>query len=493
MKKYFRKFYLFLIALCTLGIMEVNAASGSVRVTSSASNVVVGNTFTVTVTVSSTDKLGSWQYSLNYNSNLFSLVSSDVNPFHADVGNGSITTKSYKYTFKAVASGSGAFSITGAQILDYNTEAAIAVTTNSANVKVMTQQELQASYSKNNNLKGLEVEGFTLTPEFNKDTLEYNLDVPNDTEKVNIVAVREDNKARVTGAGEVSLVEGPNKFSVVVTAENGSTKIYVVNINVLELDPINVTIGKEEYTVVRKKGVLTAPTTFEEKTIIIEDKEVPAFYSSKADLTLVGLNDTEGNVKLYIYNEKENTYQEFKIIELGSLIVYPLDNNENLRNCDQLEIEINGYKIDAYQKNGVEDYYLIRGINLETGKENYYQYDTKEKTLQRYDFESSNEDENFYLIMLSCSGGIILLCLIIILSLVTKKGKKVKKSDLQEEVIKVEEPKKKRNKKEEVKEEVVEEQPEIPEEEKTLEEETSKKDKKKKKKEREKTILDDDF
>ena len=444
MKKYLEKVWLFLIGLCALGIMEVNAASGSIRVTSSASNVVINNTFTVTVTVSSTNKLGSWQYSLNYDSKLFSLVKSDVNPFHADVGNGQITTKSYKYTFKAVAKGTGAFSITGAQILDWD-ENVLTTSTTSVNVKALTQQELQASYSKNNNLKSLEVEGYTLTPEFDKNVLEYNLDVPNDVEKVNILATREDSKARVNGAGEVSLVEGPNKFNITVTAENGSTKIYVVNINVLELDPINVTIGNDEYTVVRKKDVLTAPTTFEDKIVIIDDKEVPAFYSSKADITLVGLNDINGNVKLYIYNEKENTYQEFKIIELGNLVVYPLDNNEDIRGFERLAVNINEYEIDAYQKTNITDYYLIRGINLETGKENYYQYDNIEKTLQRYDLNNSNSDENFYLIMLTCSGGIILLCLIIILSLVTKKGKKVIKEELQEETIKVtEKPKKKK-------------------------------------------------
>lgn len=34
----------------------------------------------------------------------------------------------------------------------------------------MTQSELEATYSKNNYLSNLEVEGYTLTPEFDKDT-----------------------------------------------------------------------------------------------------------------------------------------------------------------------------------------------------------------------------------------------------------------------------------------------------------------------------------
>ncbi len=469
MKNIIRKVSLFVLALFALGLTEVYAASGSIRVSSSAGNVVVGNTFTVTVTVSSTDVLGTWQFDLNYNAALFSLQSSNPTPHVVDYGDGAIKTRSYKYTFKAVAKGTGAFSVSGVLIADYNTESYINASTTNATVKVMTQQELQASYSKNNNLKALEIEGFTLTPEFNKDTLEYNLDVPNDTEKVNIKGVVEDSKARVVGDGEVSLVEGPNKINIIVTAENGSTKTYVININVLELDPINVKINGNNYTVVRKKDVLTAPTSFEDKTIIIEDKEVPAFYSSKADLTLVGLNDENGNISLYIYKEKNNSYQEFKIIELGNLIVYPLGNYEDISGYKKIVVEINDYKIDAYQN--IDDYYIIKGINLETGKENYYQYDTQEKTLQRFDFNNRGNDD-FYLVMLTCAGGVILLCLIIILSLVTKKGKKVNK-ELVEEVIK--EDKKKSKKKEEVKEDKKEEK------------------KKKPKKEKEKTILDDDF
>lgn len=483
MKNILRKVSLFILSLFALGITEVYAATGSVRVSSSTSNAVVGNTFTVTVTVSSTDVLGTWQFDLNYNSSLFSLQSSTPTPHVVDYGDGAIKTRSYKYTFKAVAKGTGAFSVSGVQIADYNTESYINTSTTTASVKVMTQQELQASYSKNNNLKGLEIEGYTLEPEFNKDTLEYNLEVPNDVEKVNIKATKEDSKARIVGDGEVSLVEGLNKINIIVTAENGSTKTYVVNINVKELDPINVKINGKNYTVVRKKDVLTTPTSFEEKTIIIDDKEVPAFYSSKADLTLVGLNDEDGNVSLFIYKEKNNSYQEFKIIELGNLIVYPLGNYDDLNGYEKLVVEINDYRIDAYQKTNITDYYLIKGINLETGKEHYYQYDKIEKTLQRYDFDSNKSNEEFFLIMLTCAGGVILLCLIIMLSLVTKNSKKVNKMELKAETIK--EEKVKGKKKEEVKEEVPEEVQE--------QVENKKEKKKKQKKEKEKTILDDDF
>ena len=49
------------IVLTFGGILQVNASSGTISVTSSASTVVVGNTFKVTVKISSSAALGSWQ------------------------------------------------------------------------------------------------------------------------------------------------------------------------------------------------------------------------------------------------------------------------------------------------------------------------------------------------------------------------------------------------------------------------------------------------
>ncbi len=43
---------------------------------------------------------------------------------------------------------------------------------------------LQKTYSSNNYLKSLEIEGYTI--DFNKDTNEYSIEVPNGTEKVSI-------------------------------------------------------------------------------------------------------------------------------------------------------------------------------------------------------------------------------------------------------------------------------------------------------------------
>lgn len=91
----------------------------------------------------------------------------------------------------------------------------------------------------------MEIEGYTI--DFNKDTNEYSIEVPNGTEKVNIKTSLEDTKAKVSGDGEVSISEGTNKLEVKVTAKMVMREFHIINVTVNELDPIEVTIIKRIY------------------------------------------------------------------------------------------------------------------------------------------------------------------------------------------------------------------------------------------------------
>lgn len=83
--------------------------------------------------------------------------------------------------------------------------------------------------SDNANLKNLGI-----TPNdfkgFKAQTTTYNVNVPTDLESVTIYASAQDDKAKVTGTGKQNLQTGANKFDVVVTAEDGTTKTYTLNI-----------------------------------------------------------------------------------------------------------------------------------------------------------------------------------------------------------------------------------------------------------------------
>ena len=164
-----------------LFISSVNAASATISVNTSASQVIVGNNVNVSVTISSSSALGSWEYNLNYDKNIFTLVSSDVELHYAGVvQNANTKSVTYRYTFKAKKSGSASFYIDASSVIGFD-ESVFSVTNGKRNVKVITYAEYQSSLSNNNNLKSLTVEGSELTPEFNKDVTEYTVSVNADT------------------------------------------------------------------------------------------------------------------------------------------------------------------------------------------------------------------------------------------------------------------------------------------------------------------------
>lgn len=82
----------------------------------------------------------------------------------------------------------------------------------------------------NNKLSAVTVDGYTLTPTFAMDTTEYSLIVDAGQSSVNINAKTIDSNAQVSGAGSVALNTGLNTINIKVTAQNGSERIYTLNI-----------------------------------------------------------------------------------------------------------------------------------------------------------------------------------------------------------------------------------------------------------------------
>lgn len=70
-----------------------------------------------------------------------------------------------------------------------------------------------------------------VTPDFEKKTLEYSIDVANSVKKIELFGEASDKSATVTGLGEHNLVVGENKLKVTVTAKNGVTRTYYITVN----------------------------------------------------------------------------------------------------------------------------------------------------------------------------------------------------------------------------------------------------------------------
>ena len=84
----------------------------------------------------------------------------------------------------------------------------------------------------NTNLETLAIENQIISPEFDVNVTEYNVEVANNTESLNILAIPENRGAKVEISDYNKLEVGDNKIQITVTASNGYTKkVYNVNVH----------------------------------------------------------------------------------------------------------------------------------------------------------------------------------------------------------------------------------------------------------------------
>ena len=80
-------------------------------------------------------------------------------------------------------------------------------------------------------IQNIEVEGFTINPSFNSSTTTYDVDVYNQTEKVNVIVTLNDESTTVVGDGEVELTGDLTTHEIVVTDEDDNSYTYTLKIH----------------------------------------------------------------------------------------------------------------------------------------------------------------------------------------------------------------------------------------------------------------------
>lgn len=337
-------------------------------------------------------------------------------------------TKSYKFISKNT--GTAKIIINPVDVADlsnnqkYSGSKSITITVNKPREK-----------SNNNNLKGLSIDNATLTPDFNKDTLEYRVELESSVEKININATKEDGYASVDGAGEKEVAEGENRFEIVVTSETGNKKTYTIIANVVDNNPITQEVDGKKLSLVKRSKSLTKPNDdFVESKVTISDTEIPAFYNEKLNLTLVGLKDEDGKIALYIYDQDKNTYSRYQQFQSSNIIIMSKVPTAIPEGYVKTSIKIDDNTYDVYQLASNKGYSLIYGLNLNTGKTNWYSYHEDEKTIQVYndkvitELKKDNQEKiDTYKKIVIGLGSLSILLLIIILLLLLKKNKRKSK------------------------------------------------------------------
>lgn len=358
----------FLLTILFLIPTNIYAAEGPwLKITTSSTTITVGST--VTIKVSQNDLAGK-----------FSVTSSNSSVLSGGVGSDKFTvsgeSKSYKFTAKSV--GTAKITVNAIDLASFSTEQKYS-SSKSITINVVKPREK----STNNNLKSLSVEGYTLSPEFNQDTLEYTVELEASVEKIMVNAEKADSYASISGGGEIAVSEGDNRIEIKVTSETGKEKVYVINAVVKDSNPITTTVNDKKLTVVKKASSLTKPDLFEETKIKINEMEVPAFYNEATKTTLVGLRDEKGKIELYIYDQDKNSYQKYLTLIGTEFHLIQKEAKGIPEGYQKVTKKIDDIEYTAYQKDK-SDFLLLYGTILENGSEGWYSYDTKEKTLQRY-------------------------------------------------------------------------------------------------------------
>lgn len=296
-------------------------------------------------------------------------------------------------------------------------------------------------------LKTLEVTPEGLDPEFDPETTSYTLNVGADVEKLEIKAAPNDEKATVEITGNESLVAGDNAVKITVTAQDGTTRIYTINVkkgeattlglsslkingytlspkfssNVYEykinvLDPnitkldvsatANVENAKVEVTgntnLVKGENTITITVTSEdgkEKVIyqILVNKDSDATATTnKKDMIIYG-GIVVGVILIFVIiiivvksrKKKKQPTNNDNVDDYSDLYGYSSKNVTSVRNENQNDMQSNNQYKEINQ--------LQENTNNESEINTYQNADTTTQFNMDNEYKSTNEPENPYI------------------------------------------------------------------------------------------------
>lgn len=401
-----KKIVKILIVFITCFCFHHNVLAGNLSLYASSTSVTIGGS--IAITIKGSELAGR-----------FSLTSSNGSVLSGGASSIWLDGDSKTYTFRANSVGKATITVTPLDVADYNGN----VYSTSKSITITVKAKPVIILSGDSSLSSLGIDDFTLSPEFNKNTLEYTSEIAPEITKINITASASHGGASISGIGVVDVSDGDNRLEVVVTAENGTKTTYVINAHVKEYNPVEVTIDDKKYTVVRKKTQIVPPENYTETTVTINEEEVPAYYSDITKYTLVALKDDTGTQNFYIYDN--GNYKLYKEISFNQTKLYLLPLPEIPERYQKSIIVYNDENIDSYKTNQNSSYALLYGMNVGTGAMNYYMYDARENTVQIYNTEEIDLlDEKIeiykYIIIGLLSFSFLLLLILTIMAF--KKG-----------------------------------------------------------------------
>ena len=203
-----------------------------------------------------------------------------------------------------------------------------------------------------NTLDSITVSDCTLDPVFNSATTEYSCTVKNNISSVTVNATATSTKSKVRGLGAKDLVEGKNTLPIRVIAEDGSEKIY--NVNVTRKQAVqNVSIFGKKFEVVDAEPTLTTSSN--------NTTDASGLYASTATNTGKPTYYFRGNIENNYVNFAGFTWRIVRVNEDGTIKIVMQDGiNSNAR-----------YNFNSNYNNYTYMYYS--NSEAKTQLENWYQ------------------------------------------------------------------------------------------------------------------------
>ena len=474
-----------LILTTTLFCRVPVLAAANISVSVNKSNVKVGDT--VTVTLSITSGYGA-QGVLKKSSGVLGGSSDEYFTIGAGVGD------VQRFSYKATSVGSCTFSIQ--EPLDDTTDvdggtpsigvgsATVTVTSASSNNDSNSNKDNSGSNtgndsnankdnenkeekkSSNASLGSLVISAGTLSPEFSVATKDYTATVDYSCSSLAVTANPADSKASVTSVtGNDSLEVGENTVSVVVTAEDGSTSTYnIVVTRRAEDDPENADkqdnwkkfdINGTEWTMVNDIPEDVVPEGFEHSKTVIDGLEYNTLHGTFGDITLVYLQSESGN-GLFVYDVAQNAAYEFVRINSEShFIVVLLPKVDDVPDgYNEISLSIDGKGVATAYQTKVEksddqtkDFYLVYAMN-DNGESGWYTYDSVDGTYMRNELSTPTvaQEENDttkselvpgiankYLVLAAILVLIIIILALLLLVVIVKNKKRTANEENDEE------------------------------------------------------------
>ena len=190
-------------------------------------------------------------------------------------------------------------------------------TNETAETNQISEEEIKEAKA-NKNLSSLEVEGYELSPYFNKNNLTYTVIVPEDITSIKINAEPEAEGAIVRISGNTRLAKQENNVTVRVTAADGTSRAY--SIIVLKNPEVNLKLNSLQIEGIDLEPEFKEDNFFYSASLIdneLTNLNVNAVANDEtANIEVIGANnivDGENLINIIVSNDEETTIYQVKL------------------------------------------------------------------------------------------------------------------------------------------------------------------------------------